>query len=337
MHCFAYQWATKITKSDAYKERQSNKVVMSAMAPAADKKLTGLVAAAFTPFTAQGEINVAEIGRYINYLREKQGVRSVFVNGTTGESMSLTVAERKTLAEAWCLKAKGKMDQVIVHVGCMSVKDSQELAHHAAQIGADGIAVIAPSFFKPNTAEALKKFLHEVASVAPSLPFYYYHIPAVTGVNVLGRDLMEGIEELIPSFRGVKFSGEDLMDFGQCVSYSKPHWSALYGVDEQLLAALAMGAHGAVGSTYNYLGCHFNELISAFEKDSLDQARTIQFKVQELLSYAKKLGFDLGVNKQLMNEVSGLCLGPPRLPLMPCPPERAQSIMKKYHSIFPDC
>lgn len=43
---------------------------------------------------------------------------------------------------------------------------------------------------------------------------------------------MEDIEKLIPSFRGVKFSGSDLMDFGQCVSYSQPHWSLLYGVDE---------------------------------------------------------------------------------------------------------
>nr|XP_019936977.1 PREDICTED: N-acetylneuraminate lyase [Paralichthys olivaceus]XP_019936978.1 PREDICTED: N-acetylneuraminate lyase [Paralichthys olivaceus]XP_019936980.1 PREDICTED: N-acetylneuraminate lyase [Paralichthys olivaceus] len=305
------------------------------MAPAADKKLTGLVAATFTPFTAQDEINLSEIGPYIDYLKEKQGVNSLFVNGTTGESMSLSVAERKILAEEWCLKAKGKIDQVIVHVGCMSLKDSQELARHAAQIGADGIAVISPSFYKPSTADALRTFLHEVASVAPTMPFYYYHIPAVTGVDVLGRDVLEGIEEVIPSFSGVKFSGSDLMDFGQCVSYSQPHWSCLYGLDEQLLAALAMGAHGAVGSTYNYMGCHINKLIAAFEKGDLVQARTIQFKMQELFTYAKKLGFDLGVNKQMMNELSGLSLGPPRLPVMPCPRSQAQAIVQKYHSHFP--
>lgn len=49
---------------------------------------------------------------------------------------------------------------------------------------------------------------------------------------VLARDVIEDIEKLIPSFRGVKFSGSDLMDFGQCVSHSKPHWSLLYGMDE---------------------------------------------------------------------------------------------------------
>lgn len=309
---------------------------MSVMAPAADKILTGLVAATFTPFTLQGEINLSEIGPYIDYLTEKQGIKSIFVNGTTGESVSLSVAERKALAEDWCHKARGKMNQVIVHVGCMSIKDSQELARHAVQIGADGIAVIAPSFFKPSNTAALRTFLQEVASEAPTLPFFYYHIPALTGVNLPVRELLDGIEDFIPSFRGVKFSGSDLMDFGQCVSHCRPHWSFVYGVDEQLLAALVMGAHGAVGSTYNYVGSYVNKLINAFEKGDLVQARTIQFKLQEFISFATKIGFNLGVNKQLMNDVSGLSLGPPRLPLMPCPQDNALCILKKYHSLFPD-
>ncbi|KAG7235692.1 hypothetical protein INR49_002322 [Caranx melampygus] len=201
------------------------------------KKLTGLVAATFTPFNGAG------------------------------------------------------MDQVIVHVGCMSLKDSQELARHAKEIEADGIAVISPSFFKPSTAGALKKYLAEVANVAPGVPFYYYHIPAVTGVDVLARDVLDGIKDLIPSYRGVKFSGTDLMDFGQCMSYSQPNdWSVLFGVDEQLLAALAFGAHGAVGSTYNYMGCHINQLISDFEEGRLAKARETQFKVQDVFAYAKKSG-----------------------------------------------
>uniref|UniRef100_A0A665V9C8 N-acetylneuraminate lyase n=1 Tax=Echeneis naucrates TaxID=173247 RepID=A0A665V9C8_ECHNA len=299
----------------------------------ADIKLKRLVAATFTPFTAEGEINLSVIGPYIDYLKEKQGVDSIFVNGTTGESMSLSVAERKTLAEEWCQKAKGKMDQVIVHVGCLSLKDSQELAHHAKQIGADGIAVIAPSFFKPTTSDALKKFLGEVSSAAPNVPFYYYHMPATTGVNVLARDVLEGIEELIPSFSGLKFSGSDLMDFGLCVSYIQSHCSALYGIDEQLLAALPFGAHGAVGSTYNYLGYHVNKLLTAFEKGDLFEARKIQVLSNTLLLLLLLL-FQTHLNKQLMNEVSGLCLGLPRLPVMPCPQDHSLRLVKKFHSLF---
>ncbi|KAG9351264.1 hypothetical protein JZ751_025156 [Albula glossodonta] len=268
------------------------------MASPVGKKLTGLVAATFTPLTPQGEINLALIGPYVDYLLQQQGVRSVFVNGTTGEGMSLTVEERKKLAEEWCQKGKGKLEQVIVHVGCMSVKDSQDLARHAAQAGADGIAVMSPCVFKPTDAGVLRQFLQEVAAAAPELPFYYYHIPALTGVNLLARDVLEGIDKCIPSFRGLKFSGSDLLDFGRCVSYCPPHWSVLYGMDEQLLAALAMGANGAVGSTYNYVG-----------------------------------RFNVAVNKQLMSEVSGLNLGPPRLPLEPCPKSRAVSIAQRLQQV----
>ncbi|CAB1331400.1 unnamed protein product, partial [Coregonus sp. 'balchen'] len=249
-------------------------------------------------------MNLSEIRPYIDYLLEQQGVKSIFgksfllsylscarslqcyhiptkfmhscvlclsfsqtppsVNGTTGEGMSLTVEERKLLAEEWCRKSK--LEQVMVHVGCMSLKYSQEL---------------------------------EVASASPAVPLYYYHIPAVTGVNLLSRDVLEGIEKQIPSFQGLKFS--DLMDFGQCVSYSPSHWSLLYSIDEQLLGALAIGANGAVGSTYNYLGGGVNRLLSSFDKGYLPKARTLQFQVQDILCYAIKLGFDLAVNKQLMS------------------------------------
>ncbi|KAG5851274.1 hypothetical protein ANANG_G00091340 [Anguilla anguilla] len=293
------------------------------MASPVGKKLTGLVAATFTPLTPEGEINLPVIGLYIDYLLEHQGVRNVFVNGTTGEGMSLSVEERKKLAEEWCGKGKGKLEQVIVHVGCMSLKDSQDLARHAAEAGADGIAAVSPSVFKPSDAGVLRQFLQEVAAAAPDLPFYYYHIPALTGVSLLARDVLDGIEKQIPSFRGLKFSGGDLLDFGQCVSYCPSDWSVLYGVDEQLLAGLAMGANGAVGSTYNYLGSRARSLLTAFETGDLTQARTLQFQVQDVISYAVKLGFDVAVNKRLMSEVSGLDLGPPSAPeALPPPPGR---------------
>ncbi|XP_034035142.1 N-acetylneuraminate lyase-like [Thalassophryne amazonica] len=222
---------------------------------------------------------------------------------------------------------------VIVHVGCTSLKDSQELAEHAACIKADGVAVITPSFYKLKTADALRKFLQEVARFAQGLPFYYYHSPAATGITLQLREVMEGIETLIPSFSGVKFASSDMMDFGLCLSnYQKQLF--LFGLDEYLLPALAMGAGGAVGSTYNYLGRQASQLISAFEEGDLVQARKIQNKILELSSSIMGKGFNDGLNKQLMIELSGLRLGPPRLPVLPCPHELAALTAEKYYSIF---
>lgn len=298
------------------------------------KKLTGLIAATFTPLTPQGEVNLAVIGQYVDFLVEKQGVQKIFVNGTTGESLSLSVDERKRLAEEWCQRGKGKLSAVIVHVGCSNVKESKELARHAVEVGADGIAVISPSFFKPPNAAALRIFLQEVAAAAPALPFYYYHIPSMTGVHLLASDVVEGIEKVIPSFRGLKFSGSDLLDFGQCVNCSPGHWTHLYGMDEQLLAALAMGADGAVGSTYNYMGSTMNKVLSAFHKGDLTQARTLQFQMQEIILFAIKQGFNLAMNKQIMCEMSGISLGPPRLPLVLCDVSKAQAVAQKICSIL---
>uniref|UniRef100_A0AAY4DUD0 N-acetylneuraminate lyase n=1 Tax=Denticeps clupeoides TaxID=299321 RepID=A0AAY4DUD0_9TELE len=287
------------------------------------KRLTGLVAATFTPLTAQGEVDLSVVEPYAEYLVQKQGVKQVFLNGTTGESVSLSVEERKRLAEEWCKIGKGRLDQVVVHVGCPSLKDSRELAQHAAAAGADGIAVISPSFFKPSSSTALRMFLKEIAAAAPCLPFYYYHIPSMTSVHLPARDVVRGIEKEIPSFRGVKFSDQDLLDFGQCVSSCPSDWSLLYGVDEQLLGALAMGATGAVGSTYNYLGRKVDHMLLAFNKGDLVQARAVQV-----------LGFGLPMNKQLMSEVSGLPLGPPRLPLLPCPEQDVRAVVGKLLSIL---
>uniref|UniRef100_A0A2K5WFP8 N-acetylneuraminate lyase n=1 Tax=Macaca fascicularis TaxID=9541 RepID=A0A2K5WFP8_MACFA len=212
------------------------------------KKLQGLVAATITPMTENGEINFSVIGQYVDYLVKEQGVKNIFVNGTTGEGLSLSISERRKVAEEWVTKGKDKLDQVVIHVGALSLKESQELAQHAAEIGADGIAVIAPFFLKPWTKDILINFLKEVAAAAPALPFYYYHIPALTGVKIRAEELLDGIQDKIPTFQGLKFSDTDLLDFGQCVDQNRQQQFAfLFGVDEQLLSALVMGATGAVG------------------------------------------------------------------------------------------
>ncbi|XP_059529464.1 N-acetylneuraminate lyase isoform X4 [Myotis daubentonii] len=241
------------------------------------KNLQGLVAATITPMTEHGEINLSVIGQYVDYLVEKQGVKNIFVNGTTGEGLSLSISERRRVAEEWVTKGRNKLDQVVIHVGALSLKESQELAKHAAEIGADGIAVIAPFFLKPQNKDDLTAFLKEVAAAAPALPFYYYHIPALTGVKIRAEELLDGIQEKIPTFQGLKFSDTDLLDFGQCVDQNRQRQFAfLFGVDEQLLSALVMGATGAVGSTYNYLGKKTNQMLEAYERKDFSSALNYQ-------------------------------------------------------------
>ncbi|GCB80549.1 hypothetical protein scyTo_0016246, partial [Scyliorhinus torazame] len=265
-------------------------------------KLCGLVAATFTPMTQDNEINLSVIGQYVDYLVKVQGIKNIFVNGTTGEGLSLTVEERKLLAEEWISQGKDKLDQVIIHVGSLSIKESQQLAKHAAEYNASGIAVISPFFFKPQSIEALIEFLKEVASAAPSTPFYYYHLPEFTGVSLNIVELLDGIEKRIPTFQGIKFTSSDLLDFGQCVHKYKDKFALLYGKDEMLTVT---------------------------EKGDFNMAREHQAVVQEFIGSVNRFGFGVAENKVTMILVSGIPLGPPRLPLLECSEEKRAKILAK--------
>ncbi|ELW70904.1 N-acetylneuraminate lyase, partial [Tupaia chinensis] len=292
------------------------------------------------------EINFSVIGQYVDYLVKEQGVKSVFVNGTTGEGLSLSISERRQVAEEWVTRGRNKLDHVVIHVGALSLKESQELARHAAEIGADGIAAIAPFFLKPWNKDVLINFLKEVAAAAPALPFYYYHIPALTGA-VRAEELLDGIQDKIPTFRGLKFSDQDLLDFGQCVDQNRQQQFAfLFGVDEQLLSALVMGATGAVGSTYNYLGKKTNQMLEAFEQKDFSSALNYQFCIQRFINFVVKLGklhicpyfaagagFGVSQTKAIMTLVSGIPMGPPRLPLQKASKEFTDSAEAKLKSL----
>ncbi|XP_038650545.1 N-acetylneuraminate lyase isoform X3 [Scyliorhinus canicula] len=292
-------------------------------------KLCGLVAATFTPMTQDNEINLSVIGQYVDYLVKVQGIKNIFVNGTTGEGLSLTVEERKLLAEEWISQGKDKLDRVIIHVGSLSIKESQQLAKHAAEYNASGIAVISPFFFKPQSIEALTEFLKEVASAAPSTPFYYYHLPEFTGVSLNMVELLDGIEKRIPTFQGIKFTSSDLLEFGQCVHKYQDRYALLYGKDEVLLSAMVLGASGAVGSTYNYIGNLCNKMLTVTEKGDFNMAREYQAVVQEFIGSVNRFGFGVAENKVTMILVSGIPLGPPRLPLLECSEEKRAKILAK--------
>ena len=120
------------------------------------QRLKGMVAATFTPFNTDGELNLPIISQYADQMATSQ-MAGVFVCGTTGESLSLTVEERKAVLEAW-VKATKRRFKVIAHVGTNSIHEGVELAKHAQECGADAVGAMAPSFFKPLTVKDLIAF-----------------------------------------------------------------------------------------------------------------------------------------------------------------------------------
>lgn len=280
-------------------------------------KITGLIDAPFTPFYENGEVNLEPIEQYAKMLA-KNGLKGVFINGSSGEGYMLTEDERMHLAERWVQVAPEGF-KVIVHVGSTCVKSSERLAAHAQKIGAFGIGAMATPFPKIGRIEELVKYCEEIAAAAPELPFYYYHIPAFNGAFLSMLDFLKAVDGRIPNFAGIKYTYESLYEYNQCRLYANGKYDMLHGQDETILPCLAMGgAQGGIGGTTNYNGRCLVGILDAWKSGELEKARELQNFAQEVINVIchfrgnivggkrimKLIGLDLGKNRTPFNNMT---------------------------------
>ena len=283
--------------------------------------LLGLVAATHTPFDASGDLHLPSVERQGEHLLA-WGVTQVFIGGSTGESASLGMVERLALAERWLEFARGTALRVIVHVGGNCLRESAALAEQAQALGARAVAMLSPSYFKPAAVDTLIACCAHVAAEAPDLPFYYYDIPSLTGVSLPMADFLAHGREQIPNLAGLKWTNPDLYNFQRC-QHDAAGFDLLWGTDEALLAALAVGARGAVGSTYNFAAPLYHRLMAAFAAGDLAAARVEQYRSVQLVRTLVGYGF-MGAAKAVMGML-GVPVGPARLPnTNPSPEQTAQ-------------
>ena len=274
-------------------------------------KLHGLVAATHTPFAADGSLNLAVVEKQAAHLLANN-ISLAFIGGSTGESHSLTLDERRQLAQRWHDVAKGSALRVVVHVGSNCLSDARTLAAQAQELGAVAISALSPSYFKPNSVDALIACCAHIAQAAPRTPFYYYDIPVLTGVSLSIPEFLQKVPERIPSLAGIKFTNVDFMTYQLCLAAGEGRFDIPWGVDEMLLSALACGAKGAVGSTYNFAAPLYHRLIAAFQRGDLAAARVEQMRSIQLVRTLVKRGY-MASAKALM-AMRGVEVGPPRLP-----------------------
>lgn len=274
------------------------------------EKFKGLIAAPFTPLDAFGNIVPGRVPVLADNLK-MNGVLGAFIIGSTGEGVSLTLAEKKAIIQAW-RKEQAADFKVIVLVASNSLREACDLAEFVQSEGIFGVAVLPPFYFKLKSTAVLIDFFREIAESAPQLPIYYYHIPALTGVNFPMIEFLQLARD-IPNLAGIKYTGPDLMDFRKCLTFDGGKYDVLWGIDEVLLSALAMGACGGVGSTYNYAAPLYHELIDAFVAGDLPRARQLQSKSIEIVDILVRYG-GIPAGKYFMKSI-GLDCGAFRKPL----------------------
>ncbi len=293
--------------------------------------LQGLIAAPFTPIKKDGSLNVDLIPSYYQFLKQNK-VTGAFICGSTGEGVSLTMQEKKDCTKAWAECTKNDPDfKVMLLVGGTCIADCIELAKYAQQAGIYAVSFTAPFYFKPANVEMLAECCKQIADAVPNIPFYYYHIPVLNGVSFPMNDLLKNVAGKISNFAGIKYTHEDFMDFLSCLHFQNAKYDMLWGRDENMLSALAVGSKGAVGSTFNYAAPLYYDLIDAFNQNDLKKAQRLQQQSIDMIYLLGKYG-GIATGKAYMKLV-GIDCGKFRLPVKNMSEEQFQSFKKDVEQI----
>lgn len=287
-------------------------------------KYDGVFPAFYACYDDNGEISPERVQNLTKYHIQK-GVKGVYVNGSSGECIYLSVAERKIVLENVMKVAKGKLT-VIAHVACNNTRDSIELAKHAESVGVDAIAAIPPIYFKlPDYSIA--QYWNDISSAAPNTDFIIYNIPQLAGTSLTASlyQLMLKNKRLI----GVKNSSMPTQDIQIFKSMGGNDHLVFNGPDEQFISGRIMGAIGGIGGTYGVMPDLFLKLNSFIKNGDLENANKLQFMINDIIAkLAGGHGNMYALIKEILRENEDLDIGSVRRPLEPLTSKDKQLVIE---------
>ncbi|MCD8208201.1 MAG: dihydrodipicolinate synthase family protein [Bacteroidales bacterium] len=292
------------------------------------EKVKGLIVAPFTAFTAEGEVDLPKVRQQKDFYKSN-GAAGAFICGTTGEGAALQKEEKVELFREWS-KYKDEDFAVIAFCGGTCVRESAELAKAAQDCGLDAVAITAPYYQRPRTLIDLCECCSSVARAVPQMPLYYYHVPTITGVNFPMHEFLKKADEFIPNFAGIKYTDQNIMDFQLCLNHADGKYNIMWGWDEMMLSAMAVGAEAFVGSTYGYLAPTYIKVIQLFKENRHKEAAEHQLAAVKFVTLLGKYGS--GCGKAYM-KVAGLDLGPCRPPLSTMGDEQYEQFLKELDTL----
>jgi dihydrodipicolinate synthase/N-acetylneuraminate lyase len=239
----------------------------------ANARISGTLAAAVTPLRDGGEqIDEDAFGPLLEFYAAS-GLDGLLVLGTTGEGILFGIDERRRVAEL-ALTNRGPL-RVIVHCGAQTTAETSALSAHAAQAGADGVAVIAPPYYAFTADELVEHFAAAAEACSP-LPFYVYEYADRSGYAV-ELDVVKRLRERVSNVSGMKVSDAP---FDRVAPYLATGLDVFIGAESVLASGLARGAAGAVSG----VAAAFPELVSALVADPTDERAALVESVRSMVS-----------------------------------------------------
>jgi N-acetylneuraminate lyase len=272
----------------------------------------GVIPALLSPTDERGGLSVKPLPRLLRFLKEA-GCSGFFVGGSSGEGFFLTPPERKRLAEVVVREIGGELP-VVIHVGAMDIRVAEELARHAARIGAAGISSVMPFYYGYSLAEA--RNYYQALATASGLPLIIYVYSGASSIKFTPESFIETMGT-VRNLYGLKYTAMTLHEMQAMQQLSGGRLRTYGGWDELALPYLTMGCDGIIGTNYNYMPEPFvamhravrsGELAEAMRQQALTTRALYELAsinpVERAKAGCRARGFDLGRARRPMSAAS---------------------------------
>ena len=268
----------------------------------------GVYSATFSIYDKNMNIIRDSVKRLIDF-NTKNGIKGFYVGGGTGECTVLPNETRKQMLEA--VKEFAPSDaKIIAHIGAGHLEDTEDLIYHANEIGVDAISSLPPALTSYYNANETVEYYRHLAELSDA-PVIAYATPVLTCDPVWFAKEIMSFDNVI----GLKVSIRDYYAFEKLKNVNGGDINILNGPDECMMAGLAMGADGAIGTTYNLLPKTSTAIYDNFKKNNIDEARKYQKHMNRLID--RLLGNNLAYWKvplQLLGIDTGYTVAPAKMP-----------------------
>ena len=281
------------------------------------KRLSGILAPMCTPFVDQ-EVSIENVRDNMRKYRTTS-LAGYFVLGSNGENKSLIEKEKLEVLEA-VVSEKAEQQVVLAGAGFESTRQTIAFSQKAAEVGADYVTIVTPSYFKKRfTDEALIRYYRDVADAIP-IPVVVYNAPGFTGMTV-SNGVIENISQH-PNVAGMKDTSKGNMS--GYLEAAGEDFDVLSGTVSTLFESMALGATGGVVSLANAFPEPCCQLYEVFASGDMDAARELHYRLFRL-NRSVSGSFGVAGVKYAM-ELGGYYGGDPRLPLLPITEDGKASI-----------
>lgn len=287
----------------------------------------GCGTAIVTPFTEDG-INFEEFGKLIEF-QIKNHIDAIIVCGTTGESATMSLEEKKETIK-YAISKVAKRTKVVVGTGSNNTKSAIEMSKFAEDVGADGILVVTP-YYNKTTQKGLIAHYKAIAE-AVSLPIIMYNVPSRTGVNISPKTCQELSK--IKNIVAIKEASGDISQVAKIASLCKENLNIYSGNDDQIIPVLSLGGKGVISVISNIMPNYIHNITKKYLEGNIEEARKMQIEVSDLISELFTEVNPIPVKYAL--NLMGYKFGIPRLPLIELTDtnkEKLKEVMKKHNLI----